>query len=403
MFPEGWKIVPLASIAQIRTGIAKSSQRKFTDPVQMPYLRVANVQDGYLDLSEMKSIIIGRSEITRYLLHDGDVLLTEGGDFDKLGRGTIWKSEIPECLHQNHVFVVRTHQDILLPNFLSALTGSAYGRSYFLKCSKQSTNLASINSSQLSGFPVLLPPISEQHAIINILSTWDRAIDLTAQLIAAKQQYKRGLMQQLLTGKRRFPAFQQQKWLDASFGQIFHTKYVRNTGSHIKNPITVGKYAIRPQNEHFNRIVASDNLENYNIIEQDDFVYDPMSAYYGAFGRYELDEPGIVSPVYRVLQINHNYDSDFMKHFIKSHYIAYQLSAHSSQGNREGKRRTIQAEAFDSISFKIPDIDEQRAIAQVLNACDQELSLLNRKLELLKKQKQGLMQQLLTGKVRVKV
>lgn len=247
-------------------------------------------------------------------------------------------------------------------------------------------------------YPTLM---REQIKIVEILMNWDRAIYLTAQLIAAKQQRKRGLMQQLLTGKRRFPDFQQE-WSDASFGHIFRTKCMRNIGSKIKNPITVGKYAIRPQHEHFNRIVASDNLENYNIIEQGDFVYDPMSAYYGAFGRYELDEPGIVSPVYRVLHINPDYDSDFIKHFIKSHYIAYQLSANSSQGNREGKRRTIQDEAFESISFKIPDIDEQRAIAKVLNACDHELALLDRKLILLKKQKQGLMQQLLTGKVRVK-
>lgn len=265
------------------------------------------------------------------------------------------------------------------------------------------TGLPKINRDDLNQIEVLIPPPDEQHKIAEILSTWDRAIDLTTQLIAAKQQYKRGLMQQLLTGKRRFQAFQEKEWSSTSFGQIFYTKSVKNTGSQIKNPITVGKYAIRPQNEHFNRIVASDNLENYNIIEQGDFVYDPMSAYYGAFGRYELDEAGIVSPVYRVLHINPKHDSDFMKHFIKSHYIAYQLSANSSQGNREGKRRSIQTEAFDSISFKIPDIDEQHAIAEVLNACDHELSLLNRKLELLKKQKQGLMQQLLTGKVRVKV
>ncbi len=100
MAPEGWKIIPLASVAEIRTGLAKSSQRKSIDPVQMPYLRVANVQDGHLDLSEMKTITIERSEATRYLLLNGDVLLTEGGDFDKLGRGAVWKSEIPNCLHQ---------------------------------------------------------------------------------------------------------------------------------------------------------------------------------------------------------------------------------------------------------------------------------------------------------------
>jgi type I restriction enzyme, S subunit len=264
------------------------------------------------------------------------------------------------------------------------------------------TSVPGVNRNDIHRLPVLLPSLSEQHCIADILAICDHAIDLTAQLIAAKQQHKRGLMQQLLTGKRRFPTFHQQRWLDATFGQTFRSKCVRNLGSKVRNPITVGKYAIRPQNEHFNRIIASDNLENYNIIEQGDFVYDPMSAYYGAFGRYELDEPGIVSPVYRVLRISPGYDTDFLKHFIKSHYIAYQLSAKSSQGNREGKRRMIQPEAFDSISFKIPDIDEQHAIAKVLNACDLELTLLDHKLSLLKKQKHGLMQQLLTGKVRVK-
>ncbi len=340
-------------------------------------------------------------EYAVYQLQVGDILLNEGQSLELVGRSSIYRGEPPNCCFQNTLIRFRAGSYIL-PEYALATFQYLMYSGVFSSIATKTTSVAHLGVSRFANLEILLPPLSEQHQIANILSICNHAIDLTSQLITAKQQHKRGLMQQLLTGKKRFPNFQTQPWLEASFGQIFRAKSIRNTGSLIQNPITVGKYAIRPQNEHFNRIVASDNLENYNIIEKGDFVYDPMSAYYGAFGRYEMDEPGIVSPVYRVLQINSGYDSDFIKHFIKSHYIAYQLSANSSQGNREGKRRTIQSEAFDSISFKIPQIDEQQAIARVLNTCDNELVLLERKLALLKKQKQGLMQQLLTGKIRVK-
>ena len=159
--PSGWKWKHLEKVAAIQTGIAKN-QNSEPETIELPYLRVANVQDGYLDLSEIKNINIHKDKINRYRLENGDVLLTEGGDFDKLGRGAVWEGQIQDCLHQNHVFAVRPDKHQLLPSFLSAQTGSSYGKKYFLRCSKQSTNLASINSSQLKAFPVLLPPFPEQ-------------------------------------------------------------------------------------------------------------------------------------------------------------------------------------------------------------------------------------------------
>ena len=130
-------------------------------------MRVANVQDGFLNLDEIKEIEVAVEQVERYSLIDGDVLFTEGGDYDKLGRGTVWQGEIKNCLHQNHVFVVRPHADVLNPYFLSYQAGSRYGKQYFLKCSKQTTNLASINSTQLKGFPVLMPTIEEQVQIVS--------------------------------------------------------------------------------------------------------------------------------------------------------------------------------------------------------------------------------------------
>src|ERR1019366_5284521 len=104
--PKTWRATTLELHAEVRTGIAKGKKGR-KSPVSLPYLRVANVQDGYLSLIEIKTIDVEKKDAERYRLQDGDVLLTEGGDFDKLGRGAVWRGEIPYCLHQNHIFSVR--------------------------------------------------------------------------------------------------------------------------------------------------------------------------------------------------------------------------------------------------------------------------------------------------------
>ncbi|MBD2770984.1 restriction endonuclease subunit S [Iningainema sp. BLCCT55] len=200
--PEEWEVKPLQEIATIQTGLAKGKKVQ-GNSVELPYLRVANVQDGYLDLSEIKMIRVAPKEIDRYRLKPGDVLLTEGGDLDKLGRGDIWRGQIEMCLHQNHIFAVRPNLNILLPEFLAAQTGSNYGKQYFLNCGKQTTNLASINSTQLKNFPAIVPPMNEQKAIIEVLDSV-RSNELAAVLeLESLERLKRGLMQDLLTGRVR--------------------------------------------------------------------------------------------------------------------------------------------------------------------------------------------------------
>ncbi|RKN77085.1 restriction endonuclease subunit S [Paenibacillus ginsengarvi] len=167
---DSWKTMPLSKLAYIQTGLAKGKQINSVTTT-MPYLRVANVQDGYLDLSEIKLITVEKDKIERYRLKEGDVLFTEGGDYDKLGRGTVWRAEIENCLHQNHVFAVRPEPTVLNSFYLAYLASSRYGKSYFLSCSKQTTNLASINSTQLKAFPVFCPSIIEQQEIVRILDT----------------------------------------------------------------------------------------------------------------------------------------------------------------------------------------------------------------------------------------
>jgi type I restriction enzyme S subunit len=154
--------VKLEQIAEVVSGVAKG--RKFNGrlPVEVPYLRVANVQAGHLDLSEIKTIQALPEEVEELALRNGDVLLTEGGDFDKLGRGAMVEQDLPNCIHQNHVFRVRVEQSNLDPVYFAKFLLTGEARRYFLGCAKRTTNLASINMTQLRALPVPLPPLSLQ-------------------------------------------------------------------------------------------------------------------------------------------------------------------------------------------------------------------------------------------------
>jgi restriction endonuclease S subunit len=190
--------VPLSTVSQVRTGVAKGRKLGDADSVELPYLRVANVQAGHLDLSEMKTIRVRREEVDRYRVRSGDVLLTEGGDFDKLGRGTVWRGEIPDCLHQNHIFAVRPEAAKLVPEFLELVASSAYGRAYFLRCAKQTTNLASINSSQLKALPVPTVEVATQEELaITFRDIRGLAADARRQALRARE-IKRNLLRELV-------------------------------------------------------------------------------------------------------------------------------------------------------------------------------------------------------------
>ncbi|MER9297810.1 restriction endonuclease subunit S [Mesorhizobium sp. M0621] len=158
--------VPLSEVANIGSGITKGRKLNGSSTRQVPYLAVVNVQDRRLDLSTVKFIEATNAEIARYRLELNDLLLTEGGDPDKLGRGTLWTGDLDEAIHQNHVFRVRIISNCILPLFLSWLVGSSYGKKYFLSVAKQTTGIASINKTQLSAFPTIIPPLELQQEFV---------------------------------------------------------------------------------------------------------------------------------------------------------------------------------------------------------------------------------------------
>jgi len=203
--PAQWCWVSLDQLSDIAGGVTKGQRLSPGRKTRVvPYLRVANVQRGFLDLREIKEIHALETDIEFLRLKPGDVLFNEGGDRDKLGRGWIWEGQIDECIHQNHVFRARLISSEVQPKLVS-WCGNSYGQRWFLRTGKQSVNLASINLTVLRSFPVPLAPAKEQEAIVEAvedqLSVIDHLeADLDAKLKSA-QVLRHAILRQAFTGQ----------------------------------------------------------------------------------------------------------------------------------------------------------------------------------------------------------
>ncbi len=202
--PKHWTMKRLKFLANVQSGVAKGKDLGDKDTISLPYLRVANVQDGYVDLTEVLEIEIAKSELTRYLLRKSDVLMNEGGDNDKLGRGTVWEGQIDPCIHQNHVFAIRLFEPSLA-EWVARFTSTDAARSYFFLRSKQSTNLASINQTNVMELPVPMPPEDERKAILaemrRAASASNGLLTHVKEHISRLREYRSSLISAAVTGQ----------------------------------------------------------------------------------------------------------------------------------------------------------------------------------------------------------
>ena len=289
-----WGRHRLGDVTEISSGLTlgrKIDQRKCR---LVPYLRVANVQDGFLDLRDTKKTLATEEEICANSLEVGDVLLTEGGDLDKLGRGTLWQGEIPECLHQNHIFRVRCTPTRFVPRFVAFQFGSPYGKAYFLRHAKQTTGIASINKTVLSNFPLLVPPLSEQHRIAERLQ---EQLDVVQRSrIAASRQLDEiraladAVILQSISGARTAAS--------SLAGVLDEVKTGIGSGwaSHpVLGATRTGLARAREQ--------PGKNAERYKPVTAGTVFYNPMRILIGSIAFVDDDdEPGITSPDYVVLK-----------------------------------------------------------------------------------------------------
>jgi type I restriction enzyme S subunit len=266
-----------------------------------------------------------------------------------------------------------------------------------------------LNCGDIEEYPIVLPPLPEQKKIAEVLSTWDKAIEVTKNLISAKQKCKRALMQQLLTSKKRFPKFQGQEWTEVYMSEIFE-RVTRKNSEGNKNVVTISaQRGFVRQNEFFNKFVASETLDDYFLVKKGEFCYNKSysNGYpWGATKRLKRFEKAVVTTLYICFKLREEkrHSGDFFEHFFESGLLDRGLTRIAHEGGRAHGLLNVTPADFFSLKITIPPtIAEQNRISEVLNACDTEINLLKNKLVALKDQKRGLMQQLLTGKKRVKV
>jgi type I restriction enzyme S subunit len=194
----------LKHVASIQTGLTLGKDYREQPLIEYPYLRVANVQMGHVDTTDVATVAVPTAEAERCTLRVGDVLMTEGGDIDKLGRGTVWDGSVDGCLHQNHVFAVRC-QARLLPEFLAAWLAAPEARFYFYVTAKKTTNLAATNSTTVRELPMVVPPLDEQRRLLALLSAQSKPVDLAKTKAASEiellREFRGRLVADVVTGQ----------------------------------------------------------------------------------------------------------------------------------------------------------------------------------------------------------
>jgi len=250
----------------------------------------------------------------------------------------------------------------------------------------------------VSSFPFPLPPHPEQTAIANLLSTWDKAIQTTTALIAQKEQRKKWLMQQLLKGKKRLKGFSGE-WVQTKLGAVTE-KFSRRNNQLIDAKVysVTNTNGFVLQSEHFEREVAGEDLSSYKIIKKNEFAYNPARINVGSIAYFQNDL-GIISSLYVCFKTNQRILDYYLLQLFQLDHMKHNISAYGEGG----VRIYLWYELFEKIKIFLPPIEEQTAIAAVLQAADKEIQLLKAKAEQLKEQKKGLMQQLLTGKKRLRI
>jgi len=270
----------------------------------------------------------------------------------------------------------------------------------------ESTGVPQLTAPQIKNINIPLPPYNEQIAIANVLQLWDTAIEKQSELIEKLKLRKHALMQQLLTGKKRLPGFSGE-WKHKKLGDIAE-RVTRKNEEDNKNVVTISaQRGFVIQTDFFNKSVASETLDNYYLVHKDEFCYNksysngyPM----GAIKRLTAFDKAVVTTLYICFKLKDlsTINIDFFEQYCESGSFNKELVKIANEGGRVHGLLNVTPTDFFNMQMKIPNLEEQNAIANVLVNADKEIELANMKLAKLQSQKRGLMQQLLTGKKRIK-
>ena len=340
-------------------------------------------------------------------LKDGDVVISDTAEDYSVGKVTelqgISNAKVFSGLH---TIAYRPNKNIFSQRFLGYYFNSSIYRKQLYPLI-QGIKVCSISKSAISKTKLAIPPLAEQKKIAEILCTWDDAIEKQSKLIEKLELRKRGLMQRLLTGKTRLPGFTE-PWKKIKLGEICK-RVTRKNEEKNQNVMTISaQKGFVSQTDFFNKTVASSTLDNYYLVHKDEFCYNksysngyPM----GAIKRLKDSDKAVVTTLYICFSIadNKSLDINFFEQYCENGGFNKVLIKVANEGGRAHGLLNVTPSDFFGLSIILPILLEQKAIASILSAADKEIETQRKKLEALRQQKRGLMQQLLTGKTRVKV
>ena len=405
MVPKGWEIKHLSELAsKISDGIHKTPL--YADTSEIYFINGNNLKSGSIVIQDSTKCVDENDAINhRKDLGVRTLLMSINGTIGNLAyyRGenvVLGKSasyiNIKDSVNLDFIYYV-----------LSSSKTQAFYESELTGTTIRNLSIKSIKSTE-----ILTPPLPEQKKIAQILLTWDNAISVTEKLLTNSQQQKKALMQQLLTGKKRLldengTRFSE-TWKLYALSELFQRVTTKNNGKS-NNVVTIsGQHGLIKQEDFFKKTVASDTLDGYFLLKKGQFAYNksysngyPM----GAIKRLNRYPEGVVTTLYICFELTTPKKScgDYWEHYFESGLLNNSLSQIAHEGGRAHGLLNVKPSDFFSLKVAVPGFEEQQKLASVLSAADTEISTLEKKLACLKDEKKALMQQLLTGKRRVKV
>lgn len=407
--PQGYKATPLGIIPQEwevrRLGDLCCNQGDYG--INAPAVAYSNDLPTYLRITDIsddgKFIIDNKASVNSpnsesYHLKEGDIVFARTGA--TVGKTYLYNPADGDLVFAGFLIRFSPNEQKIVPYYLKTYTNTA-AYWYWVKIISQRSGQPGINAAEYSSLQLPVPPLAEQKKIAEVLGVWDKVIEKQSQLIEQLTLRKRGLMQQLLTAKRRLPGFSD-PWKTLQIKDFAFEINLRNKNSIVYEVLSCTKYeGLVSSLEYFGKQIYSDDLSSYKIVPRNCFAYATNHIEEGSIGYQSKYDNALISPMYTVFGTDSKCVNDiFLYKLFKTQRLIY-LYKSRMEGSID-RRGGLRWKDFSTIKLTIPSFEEQTAIAQVLTAADREIELAQQKLELLRQQKRGLMQQLLTGKKRVK-
>ncbi len=395
--PEEWGTASLCDVANVLfSNVDKKTNSNENDVLLCNYKDVYYNEHITSEINFMRATASDR-QIDKYRLRNGNVLITKDSETkDDIAVSAIVREEVFNLICGYHLAIIRPDVNKLSGEYLNKLFDLQTMKHHFSILANGVTRfgltLNSVNSSL-----IYLPSLSEQKKIAKILSEWDDAVEQMCKLIDANKRRKKALMQQLLTGKKRLPGFNE-SWEEYRLGELFDERREVNC-EHLPLLAITGSRGVILATEIVRKDSSSTDKSRYKRIAPGDIGYNTMRMWQGVSAVSGLE--GIVSPAYTICIPKETVDVGFMGYFFKFSPVV-NLFRRFSQG-LVNDTLNLKFHHFAQIKVIIPCLDEQQAISKVLRIADDEIKKLENKLAALEKQKRGLMQKLLTGEVRVEL